>query len=374
MKEHTCSLSRRAFLGGAATFGAVSLVTPSFAFADPTSAEKQAEADAVRIQVTEMQNNLNQASEDYFLALHEHDLAIAAVDEAQVRIDETNAQISELQTKLGTRARSMYRSGNTSFIDMLLGASSFEEFATSWDILNQLNQNDADMVEQSKNLRTEVEAQKVELTRQEDIAEKKAAEAKTIKEQAEATVAELQALLDSLDAEARALLEAEQEAARQAEIRAAEEAVAAEAAKNIGSGGGSGGGGGGGGSYTPDYSGGSGGTSYSSVADAALSRIGCPYVWAAEGPDAFDCSGLVTWAYRQVGINLPHQSELQYNAASWRGPVSQAQPGDVLWRYGHVGIACSAGGSWYVHAPTFGALVRDTDGLSWSGFTHALRF
>ena len=108
--------------------------------------------------------------------------------------------------------------------------------------------------------------------------------------------------------------------------------------------------------------------------DYAMSRIGCPYVWGAEGPNAFDCSGLVRWAYLQVGISLPHQSEALYNCASWRGPVSEARPGDVLWRSGHVGIAVSYGGSHYVHAPTFGAYVRDTDALSWSGFTHALRF
>ena len=88
----------------------------------------------------------------------------------------------------------------------------------------------------------------------------------------------------------------------------------------------------------------------------------------------------MTWAYAQVGISVPHQTESMYYAAAARVPVSEAQPGDVLWisygdgYNGHAGIACSAGGTHYVHAPTFGALVRDTDSLSWAGFTHALRF
>src|ERR1700730_18532074 len=38
----------------------------------------------------------------------------------------------------------------------------------------------------------------------------------------------------------------------------------------------------------------------------ALSKVGSPYVWGAAGPDAFDCSGLVMWAYAHVGISLPH--------------------------------------------------------------------
>ena len=103
-------------------------------------------------------------------------------------------------------------------------------------------------------------------------------------------------------------------------------------------------------------------------------------MWGAAGPNEFDCSGLVTWAYAQVGISVPHQTESMYYAAAARLPVSEAQPGDVLWisygdgYNGHAGIACNAGGTHYVHAPTFGARVRDTDPLSWAGFTHALRF
>ena len=92
-----------------------------------------------------------------------------------------------------------------------------------------------------------------------------------------------------------------------------------------GSGGGSGssGGGGGGGSVVyPSRPVGS----YDSVVGYAMSRIGCPYIWGAEGPDSFDCSGLVTWAYRQVGMYLPHQSEAQYAAAARVVSVSEARP------------------------------------------------
>ena len=250
----------------------------------------------------------------------------------------------------------MYRTGQSSVLDFIMGAATFEEFAQNWDLLEKLNDNDASLVQQTKDLRAEVEAAKAELERQEQIAAEAAAEAQRIKEDAERSVAELQALLAQLDAEAQSLLAQEQEAARQAEIAAAR-------------------------SRSYGYSGTTSPVpSQGSVVDYALSRIGCPYVWGAAGPDAFDCSGLVRWAYLQVGMSLPHQTEALYNAAKARLPVSQAQPGDVLWvgygdgYNGHVGIACNAGGTHYVHAPTFGARVRDTDGLGWAGFTHALRF
>lgn len=368
MSEHIIELSRRTFLSGAAMLGAVSFVAPTAAFAE-TAAEKQAEADAVRNQLVGLQADLETAADNYYKALEEQDAAKAAMEAQQVKIDDANEQITGLQDKLGTRARSMYRSGSSSFLDFVLGASSFDEFTQNWDLLNQMNENDASMVEQTKALREELEAAKAEYASQAKIAEAKAAEAKQIQDEVQAKVSQASELMNSLDAEARELLEQEQAAAAAA-------AAAAAGGNNGGSGSGSG-------STivyptpspSPDTGGGSANVgSYDSVVGYAMSRIGCPYVWAAEGPDSFDCSGLVTWAYRQVGIYLPHQSESQMSAARNIVSVSEARPGDVLWRYGHVGIAVSSGGSHYVHAPTFNAYVRDTDSLSWANFTAALQF
>ena len=383
MREHTNGLSRRAFIGGAVMLGAASIVAPTTAFA-ATAAEKQAEADAVRNQLVGLQADLEAAADSYKQALDAQEVAQAAMEAEQVKIDEANGKIADLQDKLGTRARSMYRSGSSSFLDFVMGATSFEEFTQNWDLLNKMNENDGQMVDETKTLREELQASKDEYARQEKIAADKAAEAKVIQTEAEAKVAQATELVNSLDAEAQALLAEEQAAAARA---AAEQAAAEEAARQAqqspSNGGGSGSGagsGGGGSSYVPpvyNNGGGGGGGSvgnYGSVVDYAMSRIGCPYVWAAEGPDAFDCSGLVRWAYLQVGISLPHYTESLYACAKNRVPVSEARPGDVLYRPGPVGIAVSYGGSHYVHAPTFNAYVRDTDPLSWSGFTCALQF
>ena len=387
MREHTNGLSRRAFIGGAVMLGAASIVAPTTAFA-ATAAEKQAEADAVRNQLVGLQADLEAAADSYKQALDAQEVAQAAMEAEQVKIDEANGKIADLQDKLGTRARSMYRSGSSSFLDFVMGATSFEEFTQNWDLLNKMNENDGQMVDETKVLREELQASKDEYARQEKIAADKAAEAKVIQAEAEAKVAQATELVNSLDAEAQALLAEEQAAAARA---AAEQAAAEEAARqaqnnnngynapssssNNNSNSNSnntyvppvynnGGGGGGGGSVG----------NYGSVVDYAMSRIGCPYVWAAEGPNAFDCSGLVRWAYLQVGISLPHYTESLYACAKNIVLVSEARPGDVLYRPGHVGIAVSYGGSHYVHAPTFNAYVRDTDALSWAGFTCALQF
>lgn len=90
---------------------------------------------------------------------------------------------------------------------------------------------------------------------------------------------------------------------------------------------------------------------------AAESKIGAPYVWGATGPDSFDCSGLVRWAYAQAGVSIPRTT---YDQAVGGAPVSRddLQPGDVVLYYGgeHVGIY--AGGGEVVHAPTSGESVK----------------
>ena len=399
MSQSIIDLSRRAFIGGAAALGATSLIIPEFAFAE-TAAEKQAEADAVRNQLVGLQADLETAGENYYAALDEQESAQRSMEEQQVKIDETAEEIEGLQDRLSTRARSMYRSGSTTFIDFLLGASSFAEFTQNWELLNQINANDADLVDQTKAAREQLQAAKDEFARQEQIAAQKAAECKQIHDEVQVKVQNATDLMNSLDEEARALLEQEQAAAAAAaaaQAQAEAEAAAAAAGGNGGGnqgggsndggnqgggndggyqgGGGNDGGGNGGGGSTIVYPGGGGSAGDNSAAYSyACSRIGCPYVWGAEGPDSFDCSGLVTWAYRQLGIELPHQSEAQMARATRVVSVSEARPGDVLWRYGHVGIAGGYGGTPYVHAPTFGACVRNTDSLSWSNFTNALQF
>ena len=69
----------------------------------------------------------------------------------------------------------------------------------------------------------------------------------------------------------------------------------------------------------------------------AQAQVGKSYVWAAEGPDSFDCSGLTLKAYEQAGIALEHSSSAQLLAGD-HIPASEAQPGDLLWWPGHIAI------------------------------------
>ncbi len=91
---------------------------------------------------------------------------------------------------------------------------------------------------------------------------------------------------------------------------------------------------------------------------AALSRIGSPYSWGGSGPNAFDCSGLVMWAFQQAGVSLPHSSQALANGGQ---PVSmnQMQPGDLVTYYSDAShVAIYIGDGMMVHASTYGTPVR----------------
>jgi peptidoglycan DL-endopeptidase CwlO len=105
--------------------------------------------------------------------------------------------------------------------------------------------------------------------------------------------------------------------------------------------------------------------------DAAMAQRGKPYVWAAGGPNSFDCSGLTAYAFRAAGINLPHSSRMQSQMGQ---PVSrdELQPGDLVFFYSpvsHVGIYI--GNGQMVHAPTSGDVVKVAPLMS--GFSGARR-
>jgi peptidoglycan DL-endopeptidase CwlO len=104
----------------------------------------------------------------------------------------------------------------------------------------------------------------------------------------------------------------------------------------------------------------------------ALGVQGDPYVWGAAGPSAFDCSGLVLWAYAQVGIQLPHYTGLQWNSGVHIAR-SALQAGDLVFFYSdlsHVGLYI--GNGLMVDAPDFGETVR-VEPVYWGIYAGAVR-
>lgn len=367
MTKQTCASKSKVALNAAfAAILAVGLSVPAAsAFAAPSD-DKQAEAQAALQKLNQYQNELDQASANYEAAHQEQIDAQNRVDEAQKQIEEKTAQIEKDQQRLSDRARDMYRSGDTNFLDVILGASSFEQFATTWNMLETLNGNDAELVSETKTAREDLQAAKQEAEEQAKVASDKAEEAKSVAEAADQKASEMQQTYNSLSAEAQELISQEraaQEAQQQAAAAAAEQNGTAgnDAATTITNNNRN--------NTTSNNSSSSSNSnknnasssatnnskpqsvSGNSVVNRAYSQLGKPYQWSAVGPNSFDCSGLVSYcltgSYSRLGTTGTFMG--------WTR-VSSPQPGDICVNSHHCGIYI--GGGQMIHAPRTGDVVK----------------
>lgn len=367
MTKQTCASKSKVALNAAfAAILAVGLSVPAAsAFAAPSD-DKQAEAQAALQKLNQYQSELDQASANYEAAHQEQIDAQNRVDEAQKQIEEKTAQIEKDQQRLSDRARDMYRSGDTNFLDVILGASSFEQFATTWNMLETLNGNDAELVSETKTAREELQAAKQEAEEQAKVASDKAEEAKSVAEAADQKASEMQQTYNGLSAEAQELISQEraaQEAQQQAAAAAAEQNGTAgnDAATTITNNNRN--------NTTSSNSSSSSNSnknnasssatnnskpqsvSGNSVVNRAYSQLGKPYQWAAVGPNSFDCSGLVSYcltgSYSRLGTTGTFMG--------WTR-VSSPQPGDICVNSHHCGIYI--GGGQMIHAPRTGDVVK----------------
>lgn len=367
MTKQTCASKSKVALNAAfAAILAVGLSVPAAsAFAAPSD-DKQAEAQAALQKLNQYQSELDQASANYEAAHQEQIDAQNRADEAQKQIEEKTAQIEKDQQRLSDRARDMYRSGDTNFLDVILGASSFEQFATTWNMLETLNGNDAELVSETKTAREDLQAAKQEAEEQAKVASDKAEEAKSVAEAADQKASEMQQTYNSLSAEAQELISQEraaQEAQQQAAAAAAEQNGTAgnDAATTITNNNRN--------NTTSNNSSNSSNSnknnasssatnnskpqsvSGNSVVNRAYSQLGKPYQWGAVGPNSFDCSGLVSYcltgSYSRLGTTGTFMG--------WTR-VSSPQPGDICVNSHHCGIYI--GGGQMIHAPRTGDVVK----------------
>jgi peptidoglycan DL-endopeptidase CwlO len=298
-----------------------------------------AQAEAVKSQVDALNNRVEIATEKYLVARDKHDKLLAQTRTAAARVRKAEKRLAKLQTHLDTRANDMYRNGPLGFLDVLLGAQSFDQFARVWDVLRQLNTADANYIAETKAARAEFEAAHADLAAKEKSASRQVSVMSANRKYVVSQLSQRKQVLSGLEAEV-SQLQAQEAAAQLAAARATARSLGhsgSPASDNY---------------PTPSI------PAHGDVVAFARSRLGCPYVWAASGPNAFDCSGLAMWCYGKVGISLPHSSAEQYNSGQ-HVSRKDLQPGDLVF-FGssihHVGIYI--GGGEMIEAPYTGARVR----------------
>lgn len=92
----------------------------------------------------------------------------------------------------------------------------------------------------------------------------------------------------------------------------------------------------------------------------ALAQVGKPYIWGARGPDSFDCSGLMQFAYRSIGLEIGGTTQVQRNQLE-RIPITNIKPGDIIQPAGEEHTGMYVGAGQWVAAPQSGDIVRVQD-------------
>jgi peptidoglycan DL-endopeptidase CwlO len=259
------------------------------------------------------------------------------------------------QKAMAARLVSLYKSGQTSTLEVILGARSLDDMMSRLTAAKDVTSLDANVVGQVRHFRSAL------LRSKRQLATAKAQQGKLVvslarqKRSIEGRISAENALVSSLHGQI-AHLEAVQAAhelalAEAAEARLTAARIATAAAQNstiVGVTAASPSGE----TFVPP-------SSHSAVVNIALAQVGKPYVWAAAGPDSFDCSGLIVYSFAQLGISLPHSSYALWDLGV---PVSedQLEPGDLLFfdGLGHVGMYI--GGGEFVQAPHTGTDVQVT--------------
>lgn len=258
-------------------------------------------------------------------------------------LDAAKVQLATYQGSIDKLAASEYMGGRTDGFNAILTAASPQNLIDKLAVQRVMA---SEMSEQMQNFR----AANQQATIVEAASAKSAIEAKTAADEAAAVRADLQRKQSQLQVQINsvkaryAMLTAVQQAALGApaapppSVMSRGGDVAALAAM-------------------PSFGGGGASGAGASAVQAALTRLGDPYVWGGSGPGAFDCSGLVMWSFQQAGIFLPHSSQA-LSAGGQSVSTDQMQPGDVITYYSdasHVGIY--VGDGMMVHASTFGVPV-----------------
>ncbi len=295
---------------------------PGTAFADPGDATTSDEAAAL---VADASHELEVVTEQFNEAREILRQQRADVDAAEQTAADAAQELESLDGHIRELARTAYTGdGMSSTFDLMLTSDSADEFLSSLGTLDAIAGHTEAAIAEVAAVADEADSTRA-------AAEAAAREAAATVERIRDQQSELEARIADYEEQYEELSAAEQAAVDQAHagtVVATPQAAAAPAA------------------------------AAQVAVDTAMAQIGDAYVWAAAGPDSFDCSGLMQYAYAAAGVSLPHSSSMQSQLGA---PVSRSelQPGDLVFFYSpvsHVGMYI--GNGQMVHAATSGQPVQ----------------
>ena len=333
-------------------------VLPSPASAAPSNARIEAarkQAREARAKLDDLADELEERTEQYL----EIEDALAQtrrrISSTEADLERAIADLAAAESQLNRRAISIYRNGKLDIISVFVGVSDFQDLVSRIDLMRRIGSSDAAVVASVKDARERIEAARTAL-------ESRKAEQVALRNRASAKRAEVQDSLDEqesylagLDSKLKKLIAEERQ--RLERIARKKAAAARRAAAR--------------GRRAPgrDFDPARLGSSHPGVVAVARRYVNrTPYVWGGTTPAGFDCSGLVQYCYREIGISLPRTSRQQFKAGAYIPPdrLDLLEPGDMVFfgrggdpgRIHHVGLYI--GGGDMIHAPQTGQRVSIT--------------
>jgi cell wall-associated NlpC family hydrolase len=369
--------------------GAASVV---FAFTTPASADKisdaQSQAAAITAQLNTTQAQIAALTGQMNHADFQLNQLTGQIATSQAQMAKDQNEVAKDQGQLRTQAIADYTSSGTPNTATLLFTSNVNTSGIRSEYSSIATGNVTSTIAHLHTAQTELAATRASLEQQKAQAQSERSNLASAQNQASSLAAKDKSTLASVDANIQSLVaqkQAAQAAAEQAAQQTAfnqkiEQARTAQAQVQVHvqptatrsggqtNGGGSGNSGGSTVATTPQAAPPPLSPGAPGAVQAAEREVGVPYVWGGSSPSGFDCSGLIMWAYAQVGIGLPHFSGGQF-ASTTHISLAAIQPGDLLF-YGPGGSdheAMYIGGGSMIEAPYAGASVLisgvRTDGL-----------
>jgi peptidoglycan DL-endopeptidase CwlO len=341
------------------------LIVPVATLGQPSTIQGQ------KAQIAQLENQLNSINYQADAAVNNYDGAMWRLQTAKQQISENSAaiatntaQLARSESVLATRLRELYANPQPNAVQVLLATGSITSVVDTETLVEHIGKQDGAVVKGVRTTLTNLKTARLRLLAAQQTATQQVAAAQQQKAKVLALLGQQKSVLANAQANLRQAIAAQQAAAAAAAaapaaaVRAAQNAAVqqqAAATSQVGSPGGSGGSGsvGGGGTAPVSLPSGSGNAAAVAVAER---YIGVPYVWGGESPSGFDCSGLVAYAYAQIGRSLPHYTVAQYGMFP-KVPISQLQPGDIVFFYGLSHEAMYVGGGMLIQAPHTGTFV-----------------
>ncbi|PRW65000.1 C40 family peptidase [Actinopolyspora mortivallis] len=305
-------------------------VSSAPALADPELPDNRSDAveqlQKLSRQAEKLTEKYKRAKDDHDARLEELEKAKAAEQEAIKAAEQARAQEERFRGQVDELTSAVYRGSRMNQLSALLASESPDSFLDRASIMDELARDNQQAV-----------STLAEATEKAEEAEKQAQQARERAAKAEQEAAKLQEEIAAKKAEMEQQVSAVREHIEELDQQQRESLS-------------------GGGQTDYEYAGGAGAAS--GAVQAALSKQGSPYVYGADGPSNFDCSGLMYWAYAQAGVDLPRSSSAQAQVGR---PVSASElrPGDLIFYYSPVShVSMYVGNGKAVHAPTTGQVVK----------------